>query len=372
MKILFLCGCLEPGHDGVGDYTRRLAGELTRQGHQVLLLALNDGCVAKEVVESQEEDGLALPVVRLPAAWSASRRFGCGSAWVEQYDPQWLSLQFVLFGYHPKGLPYGLGRRMAHLGRGRRWHLMLHELWVGIAANDTLKHRLWGWLQMAITKDLLRAIKPEVIHTQCTLYLNYLSIHRVAAQCLPLFSNIKVVEAAQAPGDPAEIANCAAAPNRLILFGGLHPSSSLEALMVAVKQFYAARKQGFVFWYVGRNGKELLTHRQLLAKHGIAYQLFGEQSPQVISRLLSLATVGIATGPPETLERNGTVAAMLDHGLPILCVGRRLRMRKVGPVPMMAGTYLPLDLERVLAHPARVRSLHTLPDVAAQFVQALA
>lgn len=27
MTILFLCGSLEPGRDGVGDYTRRLAGD---------------------------------------------------------------------------------------------------------------------------------------------------------------------------------------------------------------------------------------------------------------------------------------------------------------------------------------------------------
>ena len=42
MKLLFLCSSLEPGRDGVGDYTRRLAGECLRQGHEVRLLSLND------------------------------------------------------------------------------------------------------------------------------------------------------------------------------------------------------------------------------------------------------------------------------------------------------------------------------------------
>ena len=37
MKIAFLCGSLEPWRDGVGDYTRRLAGDLQACGHQVLV-----------------------------------------------------------------------------------------------------------------------------------------------------------------------------------------------------------------------------------------------------------------------------------------------------------------------------------------------
>ena len=42
MKFAFICGSLEPGRNGVGDYTRRLAGELAAQGHECLLVSLND------------------------------------------------------------------------------------------------------------------------------------------------------------------------------------------------------------------------------------------------------------------------------------------------------------------------------------------
>jgi hypothetical protein len=45
LKILFVCSCLEPGLDGVGDYTRRLAVELVALGHSCTLLALADGLV---------------------------------------------------------------------------------------------------------------------------------------------------------------------------------------------------------------------------------------------------------------------------------------------------------------------------------------
>ena len=42
MKIVFLCGSLEPGRDGVGDYTRMLAAEIIRKGHNAAIVALAD------------------------------------------------------------------------------------------------------------------------------------------------------------------------------------------------------------------------------------------------------------------------------------------------------------------------------------------
>ena len=42
MNILFLTGGLEPGQDGVGDYTRLLAGVCKTSGHKVSIIAIND------------------------------------------------------------------------------------------------------------------------------------------------------------------------------------------------------------------------------------------------------------------------------------------------------------------------------------------
>ena len=42
MKVVFVTSCLEPGRDGVGDYTRSLAEESTKLGHRAGLLALQD------------------------------------------------------------------------------------------------------------------------------------------------------------------------------------------------------------------------------------------------------------------------------------------------------------------------------------------
>jgi hypothetical protein len=42
MKIVFVCGSVEIGRDGVGDYTRQLGLELLNQGHEVRIIGIND------------------------------------------------------------------------------------------------------------------------------------------------------------------------------------------------------------------------------------------------------------------------------------------------------------------------------------------
>jgi Trk K+ transport system NAD-binding subunit len=60
MKIAFICGSLEPGRDGVGDYTRRLAGELVKQQHEVLVIAFNDRQIKDTLKAVQYTDAVLM------------------------------------------------------------------------------------------------------------------------------------------------------------------------------------------------------------------------------------------------------------------------------------------------------------------------
>ena len=147
MQVIFLCGSLEPGRDGVGDYVRRLAMELMQQGHQSGAVALNDKHITHEISSVQQAALQELPVLRLPSVWPANKRFEHAQRWIDDFGPDWLSLQFVPFSFHSKGLPLDLASRLASLGRGRSWHIMIHELWVGMDCESPLKHKLWGSIQ---------------------------------------------------------------------------------------------------------------------------------------------------------------------------------------------------------------------------------
>jgi hypothetical protein len=102
MKIAFLCSSLEPGRDGVGDYTRTLAGELVRLGHQVFLIALNDRWITGEKAEEQAR----LQTLRFGPNLSIAGRVTIARQALDQFAPDWVSLQYVCYGFHPKGLPW--------------------------------------------------------------------------------------------------------------------------------------------------------------------------------------------------------------------------------------------------------------------------
>lgn len=108
MKLVFLCGSLELGCDGVGDYVRRLAEELFKQGHEIGAVALNDPSIKEDFTEIQRTDEFHFSILRISSGWPAEKRFAKAKTWIDAFDPEWLSLQFVIFSYHPKGLPFGL------------------------------------------------------------------------------------------------------------------------------------------------------------------------------------------------------------------------------------------------------------------------
>lgn len=105
MKILFICGSLEPGCDGVGDYTRRLAGELIRQGNEVQIIALNDKNVTAVTYQVQEDDITSITCLRLPQNISWNYRMNEAGVFSDAFNPGWLSLQYVPFAFQDKGLP---------------------------------------------------------------------------------------------------------------------------------------------------------------------------------------------------------------------------------------------------------------------------
>lgn len=367
MKIIFICGSLEPGRDGVGDYVRRLAGELLNQKNQVSAVALNDGFIT-EPISGDKLDGLiGIPTLRLPIDYIQSERFSQLKQWIHRFQPDYISLQFVSFSFHPKGLPYGLGKLLAEAGQGRAWHLMFHELWVGMASNDTLKHKIWGKLQKNIIKELITSLQPKLVHTQCSLYFEKLQKEGYAINKLPLFSNIDIAgntaKKYYSDRSDTQIENIV----RFVFFGGLHPEAKLVELIRFLKQFYSSRTREFEFLYIGRNGGELEKHLIILQQENVSHRVVGELAPYQLSQLLATSTFGISTGSPEMLEKNGTVAAMLLHQLPVICIGRNLIFNDIPQISLMAGTYGLKDLEYILLNRPVIEFPNTISVVAQKY-----
>ena len=316
MTILFLCGSLAPGHDGVGDYTRRLAGELMRQGHIAAIVALNDKKIDVLENTTQVTDGIEVPVLRLPSVLANKERYAEAKLYIDEFNPEWLSLQYVPFSFQDKGLPWGLGRQLAKFGKGRKWHVMFHELWVGMNVEASVKLKLWGEIQRLILRKTLWQLKPIAVHTQTKVYQYQLSKLGCKANYLPLFGNIPFVQGTVCVKSATDKIS-------FVIFGSIHEGAPVEDFAKQVKAYSIANKIQVELTFVGRCGAEQANWIRAWSEQSLPYKVMGEQTPEKISEVLSASNWGITTTPLLLAEKSGTVAAMLEHGMTVICVARK-------------------------------------------------
>ena len=343
MRIAFLCSSLEPGRDGVGDYVRGFAAGLSGLGHEVCAVALNDRFV-ESVVEGEQMAGTkAMRVLRLPANQPWKMRLPVAGAFLDRFQPDWVSLQLVAYGYHPKGLIYGLAGWLKRLLGTRKLHLMAHELWIGEAVGSPLKHRLVGALQCHLIRRLVRTLAPAVMHTSNPAYVAMLGRCGIEAQILPLFGNIEV-QADRRTDETARMFHThgidLSTPKRDAfwvgaIFGAIHPEWNPAPFFDELA--IAAERDGktVVIVGIGRFGTagDGVWADTVRADEGrFRFVLLGPQPPETISCLLQAVDFGISTTPWALFGKSGTGAAMLDHGLPVIVTRDDWHPRLTAPV----------------------------------------
>lgn len=313
MKILFICGCLEPGQDGVGDYVRKLATALSTIGHDVFITSLNDYFIQKNSLV-EEKQGI-IPVIRIKLQKAGTQTLINVKKKIEEFDPEWVSLQFVPFSFHHKGLPWRLAKRLDFLGNGRKWHIMFHELWVGMDTNDSLKLKLLGEFQKHIVKITIDKLVPEVINTQTRLYQAHLDIMGYKSELLPLFGNVPILFRSEEK--IKDLINIA-------VFGGIHQGAKLEEFIFKLPE---ARK--YKFHFIGNNGPEQENWIITLTNNNVNYQLHGWLEMEEISKILSNCHWGLTSTPYYLSEKSGAAAAMLEHNLTVFCIARKWNPRNI-------------------------------------------
>jgi hypothetical protein len=245
---------------------------------------------------------------------------------LDAFSPDWISLQFVPYGFHPKGLPFGLAGRLQRLIGKTPLHLMFHELWIGAAKSSPWPHRIVGPLQQLCIRKLIRTLKPSVVHTSIPVYQAMLAQIGTTAEVLPLFGNIPVAEVNEEMALPelTEVGlghDPSGSPRWLgVIFGTIHPEWKPEPLIAKLREM--ARSLGKKLTLVslgsaGASGEKIWAAMQATYPDLRCIKL-GRRSDLTISHVLQLADFGIATTPWQLIGKSGSVAAMLDHGLPVI------------------------------------------------------
>jgi hypothetical protein len=300
MKIAFITSCLQPGCDGVGDYTRLLAGECERRGHSTALLALNDPFAGPFD---------ANPMRLSPSLPWKTRVFDAGK-YIDAFDPDIVSLQFVCYGFEPRGFVWRLASRLRAIIGKRPVQVMFHETWIGAGKNEGVKKNMAGAIQRFGILNIVRTLNVRAIHTSNSAYAGMLDVRGLSASVLPLFGSIPV----PAPGSPAKVRG-----DSLVfgLFATLHPEWPPEPLISIL--LGTGKKIGIE--HIGRIGSGEGLWNKLMQHYAgrIEFKRHGEQPPQRISEFFQREVdFGIATTPWVLIGKSATVAAMLEHGLPVI------------------------------------------------------
>jgi hypothetical protein len=313
MRIIFLCGSAEPGNDGVGDYSRRLCGELKRLGHVVQILSLHDSHVKSYTIENQDADGTLVNVNRIPNLSSNKQRFNWANALFIKFEPDWISLQFVPYSFSPKGLPFWLPSFLSKLKGNHHWHIMFHELWLGIDFESSFKDKCIGKLQQLIVKKIIHKISPKQINTQNQLYQFILKLHDIVSDIVPICSNIPRT----ATKKKEKLFT------QFVLFGTIHTGAPLQDFISDLVKNKNNFTKPLKIVLIGSNGPELTNFISVLDSYVISYEVLRRQSAQVISQVLMDSDYGICTTPYFQTEKSGIYAAYKEHQLNAICVARK-------------------------------------------------
>jgi len=319
MRIAFICCSLEPGMDGVGDYTRLLADELVAVGHDVSLIALNDRHIGDQIIQNFD---LPIPMIRFGIQVCWKKRLHVVSKLLNAFFPDLISLQYVPYGYDIKGLPIFLPQRLAVFAPLINWHLMFHETWVGFSKISPLKHRIMGKIQRYIAQDLVRSLKPIAMHTSNYLYQSLLASAGIHVQVLPLFSNVRV-DLSELPWVHSEMVKLGVTNsnrNRWMLvgmFGSCHADFPLESQVHRVIE--SARRDRLKIAFLGVGGGNVdntnWDNRIRLVAPGALVKHWGQQPAARVSAILQLLDQGLPMTPQHIMGKSGTAAAFQSHGV---------------------------------------------------------
>jgi len=211
---------------------------------------------------------------------------------------------------------------------------------------------------------LVTGMACRTVHTSNAVYARLLSRHGIDAKILPLFGSVPVLpNAVAAPRDDNVL--------RLGLFGSIHPEWSPEELFTRLQAF----GKPIQVCHIGRIGPGESVWNEVVQRYDaeIRFQRFGEQSFENISKFFLSVDFGVATTPLSLIGKSSTVAAMLDHGLPVIVSRNDVHFRGIAEENPAPERLISVD-EKLIDRVKTVKRLNpepSLPKIARQFLSDL-
>jgi hypothetical protein len=150
------------------------------------------------------------------------------------------------------------------------------------------------------------------------------------------------------------------------MFGSIHPEWFPDEMFAQLRSL----GRPIQLSHIGRIGPGESVWRDLMKRSDIELWRWGEQSVEKISQFFLSTDFGISSTPLSLIGKSASVAAMLDHGLPVIVNRNDVNFRGINQTGPISERLIPMDemfLERLTAverQPPKPR----LREVAAQFL----
>lgn len=310
-----ICGSAEPGRDGVGDYTRRLAAGLIRRGVDARLIATHDADAKEVRQEEQDDSGTVVTVLRIPAAHAERDRFEEIKRRIDAQAPAWISVQFVPYSYSDVGIPRRFAATLTKLADRARFEIMFHELWLRHRRRGDWKGRLTGALQRRTILGLCKTLRPAVVHTHIPINRDELIGRGVAAKPLPLFANIGRWASPDFP-----VTEKPAGAYRACFFSRMETPPPVLRVLAEVADWCRETGREFeVALLGGGQAKVSAAAEEIRSVVPEAVVLpVGYLPAEGVSAWLSTCDLALSPIPRHSQGKSGTVAAFLEHRLPVI------------------------------------------------------
>ena len=322
LNIVFILGTLEEHKCGVSDYVRRICEYLDKKDYRCTCIAMNDRYICTEnkirtILAGTDNTEL----LRLSSKIPWWKRIQYTKKTIEGINPNVVSIQFVPYDFNSKGLALPLVALILIISREIKWHIMFHELWILQYKFDSITSfikKIIAEAQKTIILTMTYVCKPCIVHVSNYLYQLRLANYGICSDVLPIFSNIPLIPIKEKVSRNKN-------SWRFVVFGRITEFWNQYELLEKIEK--ARIKHGIdhcEFLSIGKTsdmGKRIWQDMKDLANGlypAFTFHYEGEISQKEISLHLQTSDFGLSTTPSALVQKSGSVAAMLRHGLPVI------------------------------------------------------
>lgn len=281
----------------------------------MLLVATHEEELNAVTEESQDEGDLLVATIRLPASLGTSERRHLLEGCVSDFRPDWISLQYVPYSFAENGIPWQFALTLRHLSGSAKFEIMFHELWLRHRAISDVKGRSIGAAQRFVTLRIAKVLRPEVIHTHIPINRDELTQNGFDVSPLPLFANIGYVEGATAAGTEKDHS-----AYRVAFFSRLESPPPVQRVLTAIADWCLINDRKLEVALLGGGKAKVASAAEAIraAVPTATVLPVGYLSAEGVSAWLTTCDLALTPIPRHSLGKSGTVAAFLEHGLPVI------------------------------------------------------